>query len=345
MASSSTGTSFAIVDHGGGPEISSLHPEIIQTHILTLLDGPTLASAACASSQLHKLSNEDKLWRDICSTEWPSTEHPLVSLAISSFPAGHRSFYSDSFPAIDHRSQTKNTNRSSLPSVLLSAVDIHYKDELILSKVHETVTESETGWFLCSPFRVDLLDIKESVQTQIRQVGDEKAWLENLEENLTLSWIVIDPNQNRAVNISSRRPVSVQRHWLTGEIQLRYATIMAGDHSSLTSEFVQCAVVVTCGGKAGKEMDVRDVSMLMEDMEGKHVNGRESLVVLKAAMESGKRKKDTRKGEGKERFEEYLEMKKERSERKKRREKAMDIACILTGATIFLTFWSFLLFS
>ncbi|KAG2674381.1 hypothetical protein I3760_13G131700 [Carya illinoinensis] len=343
MASSSTGTPFATVDHGGDPKISSLHPEIIQTHILTLLDGPTLASAACTSSQLHKLSNEDKLWRDICSAEWPSTEHPRVSRAISSFPAGHRSFFSDAFPVIDHRSQPKSTNCSSLPSVLLSAVDIHYKDELILSKVHETVTESETGWFLCSPFRVDLLDMKESVQTQIRQVEEEKSWLKNLGENLTLSWIVIDPNQNRAVNISSRRPVSVQRHWLTGEIQLRYATIMAGD-SSLTSEFVQCSVVVTCGGKAGKEMDVREVSMLLEDMEGKHVNGRESLVVLKAVMECGTRKKETRKGEGKERFEEYLEMKKERSERKKRREKAMDMACLLAGATIFVTVWSFLLF-
>uniref|UniRef100_A0A2N9HTV9 Uncharacterized protein n=1 Tax=Fagus sylvatica TaxID=28930 RepID=A0A2N9HTV9_FAGSY len=54
------------------------------------------------------------------------------------------------------------TVRSSIPlsTELISAVDVRYKDELIFSKVQET--EAETGWFLCSPFRVDLLGQKES---------------------------------------------------------------------------------------------------------------------------------------------------------------------------------------
>ncbi|XP_040993584.1 F-box protein At2g27310-like [Juglans microcarpa x Juglans regia] len=339
-SSSSTTTPLTTVDHGGAIGISAVHPDIIQTHILTRLDGPSLASAACASSHLHELSTEEKLWWDICASTWPSINHPRVRHVISSFPAGHRSFFSDSFPAIHHSSPPKDTDRPFLPSELISAVDVHYENELIFSKVQETRTETETaGWFLCTPFRVELIDQKESVRTQIRQVGEEKAWLKQLEENLKLSWIVIDPTRKRAVNVSSGRPVSVQRHWFTGDIQLRYATIMAGEKS----DFVQCAVVVTCGGKVGGEIQLREVSMLLEDMERKHVKGRESLVILKAAMESGKRKKE-RRGEGKERFEAYLEMMKVRSERKQRRERAVDMAFILTGITIFVAFCSYLCF-
>ncbi|KAE8037395.1 hypothetical protein FH972_009984 [Carpinus fangiana] len=338
MASCST-----TVDQGGGTAISTVHPDIIQTHILTRLDGHTLASAACASSQLHALSTEEKLWRDICFATWPSIDHPRVGDVISSFPSGHRSFFSDSFPALDHRSPaSKNPHSPSLPSELISAVDIHYKHELIFSKVQES--ETETAWFLSSPFVVDLLNEKESVRTPIRHAGEsEAAWLKHLEENLTLSWIVIDPTRNRAANVSSRRPVSVKRHWLTGEIQLRFATIMAGEMTPASSELVQCGMVVTCGGKVGGELHVREVSLQVEDMEGKCMNGRESLVILQAAMESGKRKKEGR-GEGKERFEKYLEMKRERRERKQKRERALDLFCIFTGVTIFVAFWSFVLF-
>jgi hypothetical protein len=232
------------------------------------------------------------------------------------------------------------TVRSSIPlsTELISAVDVHYKDEFIFSKVQEA--EVETGWFLCSPFRVDLLGQKESIQTPIRHVAENEAWLKHLEENLKLNWIMIDPTRNRSANFSSRRPVSIQRHWLTGDVQLRYATIIAGQEQS---ELVQCAVLVTCEGKAGGEMHVREVSMQVEDLEGKHLNGKESLVIMQRAMESGKRKKE-RKEEGKERFEEFLVMKKERRERMQSRERALDLVCIAVGVTIFVTFWSFVLF-
>uniref|UniRef100_A0A2N9J0B2 RNase H type-1 domain-containing protein n=1 Tax=Fagus sylvatica TaxID=28930 RepID=A0A2N9J0B2_FAGSY len=74
------------------------------------------------------------------------------------------------------------TVHSSIPvsTELISAIDVRYKDELIFSKVQET--EAETGWFLCSPFRVDLLGQKESIQTPIRHVAENKAWLKHLEE-------------------------------------------------------------------------------------------------------------------------------------------------------------------
>ncbi|KAF3439438.1 hypothetical protein FNV43_RR17716 [Rhamnella rubrinervis] len=343
MASISTPT----VDHGGSTTISAVHPDVIQAHILTRLDGPTLASTSCASSQLHTLSDQDQLWRHICTSTWPSIDQPRLQHLISTFPAGHRSFFSDSFPVLDHLSSpdTSSPDPSSPPTTeLISAVDIFYKDTPIFSKIQETQTE--TGWFLCSPFRVQLLDPKESVPTPIRHVGDDNddgVWLEHLEENLTLSWIMIDPARKRAANLSSRKPVSVERHWLTGEVQLRYGTIMKALGSG---EEVQCAMVVTCGEgeELGGKLQVREVSLVVEDMEGKHLSGKDSLGILENAVEGGKRKKG-KEMEGKERFEEYMERKRERRERKARREKLMDLGCIVTGVSMFVCLWSFLVLS
>ncbi|XP_015872590.2 F-box protein At2g27310 [Ziziphus jujuba] len=339
--------STANVDDDGAISISAVHPDIIQAHILTRLDGPTLASAGCASSHLHALSTQDKLWRDICTSTWPSINDPRVQRLIFSFPSGHRSFFSDSFPLLDPSSFCRFGHGRPLSSTseLISAVDIFYKDSLIFSKVQEIETLS--GWFLCSPFRVDLLDPKESAPTPIQHVAgeDDGAWLKHLEENLTLSWIVIDPTRKRAANLSSRKAVSVQRHWLTGDVQLRYTTIMARGPGR-DDDHVECAMVVTCGGKEGGKLEVREVSLQVEDMEGKHLSGRDSLGILESAIEGGKRKKLAGKGRefGKQRYEEYLEMQRQRKEKKARRERALDMACIVCGISMFVGFWTFLVF-
>lgn len=161
-----------------------------------------------------------------------------------------------------------------------------------------------------------------------------------------MSWIVIDPIKNRAANISSRQPVKVRRHWLSGEIQVQYTTVMGGDgRAGSAREVVQCAVVVSCGEKEeeGMEMRVTEVSMQMLDMEGKHLNGKESLGILGEAMEKGKRIR-AKKGEGKLRFREYEEMKEKRKVRKEKIENALDMLCVFTGISILLSFSSFILF-
>lgn len=337
-------TSDNMAADGGGTTISAIHPDIIRTHILARLDGPTLAAAGCASPELHALSADENLWRDICATMWPSVANPALRRLISTFPAGHRSFFSDSFPVLDHvPAQKFNPDPPFLSSGLISAVDIFYKDKLIFSKVKET--ETLTEWFHCSPFLVDLLDPKDSVQTSIQRAAvDDGAWLKHLEDNLKLSWILIDPTRKRAANLSGRGPVSVVRHWLTGEIQLRYATIMDGPASTTATEHVQCGMTVTCGGEDGDAVHVREVGLHVEDMEGRHLSGQESLVVFRNAIEGGKRKKENRVGEGKERFEEFLLKRREMREKKQRRERALDMACILAGVSIFVAFWSFVLF-
>ncbi|XVE59616.1 hypothetical protein DITRI_Ditri05aG0060300 [Diplodiscus trichospermus] len=332
---------------GGNPSddtITTVHPDIIQTHILTRLDGASLASLACASSLFHALSAEENLWKNICAFTWPSINHPRVQEIISTFPFGHRSFFSDSFPFPDSQPSKLDVNNLTLPTELIYAVDIYYQGKIIYSKVEEMETSSI--WFLCSPFRVDLLDSKDSAPTPIKYFGDSKhdKWLKDLEENLTLSWIVIDPTRKNAVNVSSRSAISVQRHWLTGDVHVRFGTVMKGDGRRGSSrELVECGVVVTCGGKEGGEMHVREASMVMEDMEGKGLNGKDTLVILEGVMENSRRKKRN-ENEGKEKYEEFEERKRERKEMKQRKERALDLVCITIGVACFVTFWSAMLF-
>lgn len=210
----------------------------------------------------------------------------------------------------------------------------------MFSKVVETETVS--GWFRCSPFRIDLLEPKDVVPTPI-QYPDGDDTCSELADDLTLSWIVIDPTGRRAMNLSSHRPVSVQRHWLSGEVHVRFASILTGDRGS-SSEHVQCGIVVTCGGSGSGDMQVREVSMLVEDMDGMHLNGGDSLVILERALEGRKGKGRRREEEGRKRYEKFLEKKKERKERKVRTEGVLDTLCAVIGVFVFALLLFFLLF-
>ncbi|KAK4478769.1 hypothetical protein RD792_014268 [Penstemon davidsonii] len=278
----------ATVEQVGATEFSTLHQDIIESNVLTRLDGPSLASAASCSTTLRHLSSPENLWSHICHSTWPSTVSQSVSHVISKFPnGGPRAFFSHAFPLLS--SSNLNRSSSSPPSELISSVDIHYKDNLIFSKLQET--ETSTGWFRCSPFRIDLLEPKDVVPTQIKHPErDENC--NRIITDMRLSWILIDPIGFRAVNLSSQKPVTVQRHWLTGEVQVRFASILAVDRGH-----VQCGIVVTCGGSESGEMQVREVSMEMEDMDGMHLNGKDSLVILDGALEG-------RKGSGRNRVQE-----------------------------------------
>ncbi|KAK6139890.1 hypothetical protein DH2020_026367 [Rehmannia glutinosa] len=277
---------------GGATGFSSLHPDIINFHVLTRLDGPALASAACCSTTLRRqISSDENLWSKICHSTWPSTASPQLSHFISTFPdGGARAFFSNAYPISSADDGHRTSPIPPPPSELISAVDIHYKDKLIFTKIQET--ETVTGWFRCSPLRIDLLEPKDVVPTPIEHPAGDDACAEMI-DGMRLSWILIDPIGRRAVNLSSHKPVAAQRHWLTGEVQVRYASILAADHQG----HVQCGIVVTCGESEGGEMQVREVSLEIEDMDGTHLNGKDSLVFLQGALEG-------KKGTGKNRVEE-----------------------------------------
>ncbi|KAK2640799.1 hypothetical protein Ddye_022562 [Dipteronia dyeriana] len=329
--------------------ISTVHPDIIQTHILTQLDGPTLAAAACTSSYFHSLTRNEKLWQEICASAWPSVKDPRVQTLISMFPSGHKSLFSDSFPVLDlQRPQSKHT-LDSLPSTteLISAVDIFYENNLLFSKVKET--ETVTGWFQFPPFRIDLLGEKELVPTPISVAGESDVLLKQLEDKLSLSWIIIDSSGRKAVNLSSRWPVSVEQHWLTREVQVKYAVIVAGDDqrwgSFSTREFVEFEILVTLGGKEGGEMYVKEVCMQMKDMEEKNLSGRDSLVIIQNCIANGKRKQGKR-DEGKHKYKEFRVRKTEKKDRKQKVERFLNIGCF-SGFIAFCSFklWVMLLYS
>ncbi|KAF2307665.1 hypothetical protein GH714_030676 [Hevea brasiliensis] len=323
----------ATVHQGGcSSSISAVHPDILQTHVLTLLDGPSLASASCSSTELNSLASQDDLWTNICRSTWPSTEMPRLRQVISTFPNGPRSFFSAAFPllTIDQASATSLVTPHR-PSELISAVDIYHRNELIFSRVVETETES--GWFRCSPFRIDMLDPKDTCATPIPHPETQDACRE-LAEELTLSWILIDATGRRAMNLSSHKPVSVQRHWLSGEVHARFVSILAGEKGSST-EFVQCGIVLTCGGgTAGGGMHVREVSVQVEDMDGMFMNGKDSLGILNRSFEGKKGIKGRSEEEGRRRYEGFLEMKRERKERKLRTEGTLDTLCVGFGFLI-----------
>ncbi|KAL0344814.1 UNVERIFIED_CONTAM: putative F-box protein [Sesamum radiatum] len=266
---------------------STLHPDIIETHILTRLDGPALASAACCSTTLRRGSSQDHLWSSICHSTWPSTASPSLSEVVSTFPdGGPRAFFSHAFPLLAETNTLDVLSSSAPPTELLSAVDIHHRGQLIFTKLQKI--ETGTEWFSRLPFQIDLLGPKDVVSTPITHPVGDAACAEIL-EGMTLSWIVIDPIGRRAANLSSHKPVTVQHHWLTGEVQARFATILAADHGH-----VQCGIEVTWGRSEG---GVREVSLEIEDMDGMHLNGKDSVVILQGAMEG-------KKGTGKNRVEE-----------------------------------------
>ncbi|KAE8668402.1 putative F-box protein [Hibiscus syriacus] len=323
------------VDQNSEAAISIVHQDIIETHILTRLDGPTLSSASCASAHLNALASQENLWTNICLSTWPSIASPRVSHVFSKFHQSSRSFFSDAFPlAIEPATLGDSSENPNLPSELISAVDVYYKKELIFSKVVETETVS--AWFNSSPFRVDLLDPKEAVSTRIPNPDKDDTY-RDLEEDMELSWIMIDPIGKRAMNLSSQRPVTVHRNWLSGEVQVKFASVIAGGGIGAATEWVQCEVVVTCGGSAGGEMHVREVSLQLEDMDGMYLSGKDSLGILKRGLEGKRGKGKRREMERKKEVEDFLERKRGRTERRMKREGTLDMLCVAFGVLAFVS--------
>ncbi|CAH8384288.1 unnamed protein product [Eruca vesicaria subsp. sativa] len=301
--------------------ISTVHQDIIETHILTRLDGPTLASVSCASTHLHKLASNELLWSKINSSTWPST---------ATISDHHRSFFSDVYSVLDTPGSVSDPHRP-LPE-LISAVDLHYRGKLILSRVVKT--ETTTEWFRSSPLRIDLVDEKDSVETPIKRGRWTEDTCRDLEEELTLSWIVIDPVGKRAANLSSHRAVSVERSWLSGEVEAKFATVVGS---------VECVItVVTCGEEV---MHVREVSLEVEEVEGTRLNGKDSLVILRSVMEGKRGNGRRREVEAKRRHEEFMEKRREVKEKKLRVDLVFDILCVVFGVLGFGTLVGFCLWS
>jgi hypothetical protein len=296
--------------------IQDLHPDIL-TCALRRLDGPSLAAVGSASSHLRSLSSDPSIWQDLCRSTWPSLGHPIL---LSSLPVSHyQSLFSSVFPFPCHSPQSESLNSFVLPSKLISAVDLYHGGHLIFSKVIELDTSS--SWFLGSPFRIDTLEDKSS---QLVSFTREISLSE-----LTLSWILIDPESKKALNVSSRSPVAIDRHWYTGETLVRYGMVV---------RHWLVSIVVTCEEDGGH---LREVSMTIEDEDGIGVCGKESLEMLMEAMEATRKWKGNGEEErvASKRYEEFITRRRIRKESKARKECLVDLCCTGASAVIFMFFF------
>ncbi|XP_071711932.1 F-box protein At2g27310-like [Rutidosis leptorrhynchoides] len=295
-------------------KFSDINSDIIQTHILPKLDGPSLSTAAAVSSHLQSLCSDHNLWSPTSKSTWPSITHPRVADVISTFPAGHRSFFQDSFPSLitdvnqlinSSTSSCDDLNRSShpCPSELISAVDIRYQNDVVYSKVEFT---SITADFLYSKIKIELYNNKpdgkgsgsesESESEDVTRIsrhidrkvdvlaGADEATLSHLKESMTLNWIIIDPTQKRAGNISSIKPVSARQAWMSNGTVLRYVTVLPGCDPN---EMVQCRIKMVLGVDSSSNMGglyVKKVVLKLRDVDYNCLSGREFLVITQRAI-------------------------------------------------------------
>ncbi|CAH1443864.1 unnamed protein product [Lactuca virosa] len=274
---------------------SDVHPSIIQTHILPRLDGLSLFSTAAASSYLQHLCTDENLWSHICKSTWPSIADPRLHDIISTFSAGHRSFFQDSFPAlvtdVNHQNHLHDLNCSShrSPSQLISAVDIRYQNDIIYSIAEFTETTDE---FLSSPLRIKLNHDLESKHAPgiLRSInlnvdefaGADEATVSHLEESLSLNWIIIDPTQKRAGNISSIKPIGVRQGWMTNQTYLVYAIVLPGcDPNKMVQCRIQVVLAVAAGGVG---LHVKEVMLELMDLDFCRLKGRDFLVSIQGAL-------------------------------------------------------------
>ncbi|KAL6641868.1 hypothetical protein ACP70R_020049 [Stipagrostis hirtigluma subsp. patula] len=311
------GHSPAIADGGGDATAIGDLPTDALALVLRRLDGASLAALGCASSSFHGLAADPDAWRGLCLALWPSVRD------VVSDGDGYRRLFADAFPFPAAPPPPSTSNAAPLcclPTRLVSAVDLHHGGACIMSRVVET--DASSGWFLGAPFRVDAL-VQEGFSAPSSPIAPSE---------LTLSWILIDPASGRAVNASSRRPVSVDRSWLTGETVVRFAVVL-GD--------VALDAAVTCDEQHGH---VREVSLCMEDAEGGGVSGRDGLAAVAAAM-VGARQGRGAEAAASQKYEEFVKGKTARKERMARRDGIIDLCCSGVGALAFvglllmLTFW------
>ncbi|KAB2003456.1 hypothetical protein ERO13_D11G127100v2 [Gossypium hirsutum] len=354
--------------------------------ILRRLDGPSLAAAACACATFCSISREERLWENVCSSMWPSTNREDVKSLISLI-GGFRKFYADCFPLIVNKEVTEYQWNGYLenpeewteaeyygdtvelesisPLDFVSIVDIRYKDKTICSKVLWGIPNANgsNSWFHNCPFRIDLLnyaardDDSESevtltvsdglppITSMEKERKDGKLWKE-LRDGLRLSWIVVNRKVKQAANLASWSPLGGQRHWPTDkDFVIRFGSVLPAK-DILPCQVVECILIMkfrvvnTEGEGVETTLKLTELSMQLEDMEGAHVNGRNSLLILKEAL-SCRRSKNY--SEVLESCHLYSKVQSELKEEKMRNESRIDRLCILSGIAAFVTFWYYIL--
>lgn len=195
-------------------------------------------------------------------------------------------------------------------SDFVSLVDVHYRDKAIYSKILWGIpgAADSNGWFSNSPFSIDLLSSFDKAENGASQANislaeglppitslererkDGKLWRE-IWNNIRLSWILVNRREKQTVNLSSWSPLGGQKHWPTDEdFLLLFGSILPA-HKILPFGVVQGTLVMKCrisddsvGDASHTTLNLTELGIRLEDVDGAHVNGRNSLLVLKRAL-------------------------------------------------------------
>ncbi|GLJ39483.1 hypothetical protein SUGI_0806570 [Cryptomeria japonica] len=255
-----------------------------------------------------------------------------------------------------------------LPSDFVSIVDVRFKDKVVYSKVLWGIPDADDfhGWFSRCPFRIDLLnfsDEDDNPGSQItvsvadglpqltsieRERKDGKFWRE-LQDSIRLSWILVNKRLKQAVNLASWSPLGGQRHWPTDNDFLIHFGSILPSHNILPCKVVQCIIGMKCrvshvgvGENAQTTLKIIELSMQLEDLRHAHLNGKNSLLVLKRAMSC---RRSRNYSEVLESCHQYSKAQSELKEEKMRSQDRVDRLCIVSAIAAFASFWYFILFS
>jgi hypothetical protein len=179
-------------------------------------------------------------------------------------------------------------------------------ENLSFQEFELNTSTQRSGLLLFSPdpdtFKVTFDDLKIKWSGHIHILVNAR-WTEYLQENLKVSWIVIDPTRKRAANLlrSTYKPRTVTLGQLFPDLYYKvvYDTVMAGT-SQVRSKMVKCQVKVTCCCSRGDGLSMRRVVIGMEDMTRNRgrksrrkflVNVKQGVTILLNAIQNGERKK------------------------------------------------------
>lgn len=252
------------------------------------------------------------------------------------------------------------------PSDFASIVDIRYKDKTICSKVLWGIPNANgfNGWFSNCPFRIDLLAYSDRddddagevtlsetdglppIMSMERERKDGKIWQE-LRAGIRLSWIVVNRKSKQSANVSSLIPLGGQRHWPTDkDFLIRFGSVLPSK-DILPWQVVECILLMKFRvmhsdgtGAVQTTLKLTELSMQLGDVEGAHVNGRNSLLILKESLSCPRSKNYS---EVLESYRLYSKAQSELKEEKMRNESMLDRLCILSGITAFATFCYYIL--
>ncbi|XP_058086276.1 probable F-box protein At2g36090 [Magnolia sinica] len=229
------------------------------------------------------------------------------------------------------------------------------------------------GWFMDCPFRLDVLNYENVRRThddddddddeddgddghddgdmmgglppipfvEKKERGSSKL-CRKLEENVRLSWVILDTKSGKSVNLSSWKPVLVQRYWPSeGDFLMRFGCVVPMEERVVASGAAECVITVRCQLMETEGwLRWTEISMQVEDKEGAHVSGGRSMKVLEEALgcERSKERGLVERGYG-----EYVREKRELREKKMKSEGLLDRLCVLSGIGVFaaLCFFAF----